>query len=253
MSQPTTTAVRVGNAAQAPDGVVVPRHVAIIMDGNGRWAKARGLPRTIGHREGAEALRRVVRASAEFGVDYLTVFGFSSENWKRPAAEVTDLMGLLRLYLRKEIAEIDREGVRLRVIGDRERLSDDIIRLIEDAETRTAGNRRLNLTVALSYGSRAEIVRAAQQLAKAVRAGSLDPEDIDEAAFHRHLFTADMPDPDLVIRTSGEKRISNFLLWQSAYAEFIFIDKLWPDFAGEDLKSAIVEFGGRKRRYGAAG
>ena len=253
MSQPTTTAVRVGNAAQATDGVVVPRHVAIIMDGNGRWAKARGLPRTIGHREGAEALRRVVRASAEFGVDYLTVFGFSSENWKRPAAEVTDLMGLLRLYLRKEIAEIDREGVRLRVIGDRERLSDDIIRLIEDAETRTAGNRRLNLTVALSYGSRAEIVRAAQQLAKAVRAGSLDPEDIDEAAFHRHLFTADMPDPDLVIRTSGEKRISNFLLWQSAYAEFIFIDKLWPDFAGEDLKSAIVEFGGRKRRYGAAG
>ena len=253
MSQPTTTAVRVGNAAQAPDGVVVPRHVAIIMDGNGRWAKARGLPRTIGHREGAEALRRVVRASAEFGVDYLTVFGFSSENWKRPAAEVTDLMGLLRLYLRKEIAEIDREGVRLRVIGDRERLSNDIIRLIEDAETRTAGNRRLNLTVALSYGSRAEIVRAAQQLAKAVRAGSLDPEDIDEAAFHRHLFTADMPDPDLVIRTSGEKRISNFLLWQSAYAEYIFMDKLWPDFAGEDLKSAIVEFGGRKRRYGAAG
>ena len=253
MSQPTTTAVRVGNAAQAPDGVVVPRHVAIIMDGNGRWAKARGLPRTIGHREGAEALRRVVRASAEFCVDYLTVFGFSSENWKRPAAEVTDLMGLLRLYLRKEIAEIDREGVRLRVIGDRERLSDDIIRLIEDAETRTAGNRRLNLTVALSYGSRAEIVRAAQQLAKAVRAGSLDPEDIDEAAFHRHLFTADMPDPDLVIRTSGEKRISNFLLWQSAYAEYVFMDKLWPDFAGEDLKSAIVEFGGRKRRYGAAG
>ena len=253
MSQPTTTAVRVGSAAQAPDRAVVPRHVAIIMDGNGRWAKARGLPRTIGHREGAEALRRVVRASAEFGVDYLTVFGFSSENWKRPAAEVTDLMGLLRLYLRKEIAEIDREGVRLRVIGDRERLSDDIIRLIEDAEARTAGNRRLNLTVALSYGSRAEIVRAAQQLAKAVRAGSLDPEDIDEAAFQRHLFTADMPDPDLVIRTSGEKRISNFLLWQSAYAEYVFVDKLWPDFAGEDLKSAIVEFGGRKRRYGAAG
>ena len=253
MSQPTTTAVRVGSAAQASDGGVVPRHVAIIMDGNGRWAKARGLPRTIGHREGAEALRRVVRASAEFGVDYLTVFGFSSENWKRPAAEVTDLMGLLRLYLRKEIAEIDREGVRLRVIGDRERLSDDIIRLIEDAETRTAGNRRLNLTVALSYGSRAEIVRAAQQLAKAVRAGSLDPEVIDEAAFQRHLFTADMPDPDLVIRTSGEKRISNFLLWQSAYAEYVFVDKLWPDFAGEDLKSAIVEFGGRKRRYGAAG
>ena len=251
MTQPTTTAVRV--ESPAPDANVTPRHVAIIMDGNGRWAKARGLPRTVGHREGAEALRRVVRASAEFGVDYLTVFGFSSENWKRPAAEVTDLMGLLRLYLRKEIEEIHREGVRLRVIGDRERLSSDIIRLIEDAEARTAGNRRLNLTVALSYGGRAEIVRAAQQLAQAVQAGSLDPEDIDESAFQRHLFTADIPDPDLVIRTSGEKRISNFLLWQSAYAEYVFMDKLWPDFAGEDLKAAIVEFGGRKRRYGAAG
>ncbi|HKP23163.1 MAG TPA: isoprenyl transferase [Dongiaceae bacterium] len=223
------------------------------MDGNGRWAKARGLPRAAGHREGAEALRRIVRAAAEFGVDYLTVFGFSSENWKRPAEEVTDLMGLLRLYLRKEIAEIDREGVRLRVIGDRDRLSADIIQLIEDAERRTANNKRLNLTVALSYGGRAEIVRAAQRLAKAVQAGSLDPEDINEDAFHRHLFTVDIPDPDLVIRTSGEKRISNFLLWQSAYAEYVFMDKLWPDFAGEDLKSAISEFGGRKRRYGAAG
>jgi undecaprenyl diphosphate synthase len=253
VSQPISTAVKIGTAAEAPDGGAIPRHVAIIMDGNGRWAKARGLPRAAGHREGAEALRRIVRASAEFGVDYLTVFGFSSENWKRPAQEVTDLMGLLRLYLRKEIAEIDREGVRLRVIGDRDRLSTDIIQLIEDAERRTAGNTRLNLTVALSYGGRAEIVRAAQQLAKAVRAGSLDPEDINEDSFHRHLFTADIPDPDLVIRTSGEKRISNFLLWQSAYAEYVFMDKLWPDFAGEDLKSAIAEFGGRKRRYGAAG
>jgi undecaprenyl diphosphate synthase len=242
----------VKTAAETPDGAV-PRHVAIIMDGNGRWARARGLPRTIGHREGAEALRRTVRAAAEFGVDYLTVFGFSSENWKRPPEEVTDLMGLLRLYLRKEIAEIDKNGVRLRVIGDRDRLSDDIIQLIEDAERRTAGNTRLNLTVALSYGSRAEIVRAAQQLAKAVLAGSLDPEDIDEASFQRHLFTSEIPDPDLVIRTSGEKRISNFLLWQSAYAEYVFMDKLWPDFTGEDLKMAIAEFGGRKRRYGAAG
>ena len=252
MSQPISTAVKIG-AAEVPDGGAVPRHVAIIMDGNGRWAKARGLPRAAGHREGAEALRRIVRAAAEFGVDYLTVFGFSSENWKRPAEEVTDLMGLLRLYLRKEIAEIDREGVRLRVIGDRDRLSADIIQLIEDAERRTAGNTRLNLTVALSYGSRAEIVRAAQQLAKAVLAGSLDPEDIDEASFQRHLFTSEIPDPDLVIRTSGEKRISNFLLWQSAYAEYVFMDKLWPDFTGEDLKMAIAEFGGRKRRYGAAG
>lgn len=250
MSQPISTAVRVG---EAPDGGAVPRHVGIIMDGNGRWAKARGLPRTIGHREGAEALRRVVKASVEFGVDYLTVFGFSSENWKRPAAEVTDLMGLLRLYLRKEIAEIHRNGVRLRVIGDRDRLSADIIRLIEEAEGRTAGNSRLNLTVALSYGGRAEIVRAAQKLAQAARDGTLDPDAIDEEAFQTQLFTVDIPDPDLVIRTSGEKRISNFLLWQSAYAEYVFMDKLWPDFAGEDLKSAIVEFGGRKRRYGAAG
>jgi undecaprenyl diphosphate synthase len=253
VSQPISTAVKIGTAADASDGGAVPRHVAIIMDGNGRWAKARGLPRTVGHREGAEALRRVVRASAEYGVGYLTVFGFSSENWKRPAAEVTDLMGLLRLYLRREIAEIDRNGVRLRVIGDRGRLSADIIRLIEEAEGRTAANTRLNLTVALSYGGRAEIVRAAQQLAEAARDGTLDPESIDEEAFQRRLFTADIPDPDLVIRTSGEKRISNFLLWQSAYAEYIFMDKLWPDFAGEDLKSAIVEFGGRKRRYGAAG
>ncbi len=253
MSQPVSTAVKVGKTSEAADGGAIPRHVAIIMDGNGRWAKARGLPRTVGHREGAEALRRVLRASAEFGVDYLTVFGFSSENWKRPPEEVTDLMGLLRLYLRQEIAEIDEKGVRLRVIGNRDRLSSDIIQLIEEAERRTAGNSRLNLTVALSYGGRAEIVSAAQQLAKAAQAGSLDPEDIDEGAFQRHLFTSDMPDPDLVIRTSGEKRISNFLLWQSAYAEYVFMDKLWPDFSGEDLKIAITEFGGRKRRYGAAG
>jgi undecaprenyl diphosphate synthase len=221
------------------------------MDGNGRWAKARGLPRTAGHREGAEALRRVVRSAAELGVGYLTVFGFSSENWKRPAAEVTDLMGLLRLYLRREVAEIDRNGVRLRVIGDRSRLSADINRLIEDAEEQTAAHQRLTLTVALSYGGRAEIVQAAQRLAKAVLAGALKAEDIDEDIVRRSLFTADMPDPDLVIRTSGEKRISNFLLWQSAYAEYIFTDTLWPDFSGDHLKAAIVEFGGRKRRYGA--
>ena len=223
------------------------------MDGNGRWALAKGLPRTIGHREGAEALRRAVRAAADLGIEYLTVFGFSSENWKRPAAEVTDLMGLLRLYLRREIDEIDRNGVRLRVIGDREKLSRDINKLIDAAELRTAGNRRLCLTVALSYGGRAEIVRAAQKLAEAVAAGALAPDDIDEEAFQRRLFTADIPDPDLVVRTSGEKRISNFLLWQCAYSEFVFMDKLWPDFSGEDLKSAIGEFSSRKRRYGAAG
>ena len=246
-------AVNAETIVSAEDGGAVPRHIAIIMDGNGRWAKARGLPRTAGHREGAEALRRVVRAAAELGVGYLTVFGFSSENWKRPAAEVTDLMGLLRLYLRREIAEIDRNGVRMRVIGDRSRLSIDINRLIEDAEERTAANQRMTLTVALSYGGRAEIVQAAQRLAKAVLAGALKAEDIDEDIVRRSLFTADMPDPDLVIRTSGEKRISNFLLWQSAYAEYVFTDTLWPDFSSDHLKAAIVEFGGRKRRYGAAG
>jgi len=244
-------AVQAEAVEDSEGGSAVPRHIAIIMDGNGRWAKARGLPRTAGHREGAEALRRVVRSAAELGVGYLTVFGFSSENWKRPAAEVTDLMGLLRLYLRREIAEIDRNGVRLRVIGDRSRLSADINRLIEDAEEQTAANQRLTLTVALSYGGRAEIVQAAQRLAKAVLAGALKAEDIDEDIVRRSLFTADMPDPDLVIRTSGEKRISNFLLWQSAYAEYVFTDTFWPDFSGDHLKSAIVEFGGRKRRYGA--
>jgi undecaprenyl diphosphate synthase len=251
VSQPISTALKIGTAPEGADSVL-PRHVAIIMDGNGRWAQAKGLPRTLGHREGAEALRRAVRAAADLGIEYLTVFGFSSENWKRPAAEVTDLMGLLRLYLRREIDEIDRNGVRLRVIGDREKLSVDINKLIDSAEERTANNQRLCLTVALSYGGRAEIVRAAQKLAAAAAAGQIDADRIDEEALQRCLFTADIPDPDLVIRTSGEKRISNFLLWQCAYSEFVFMDKLWPDFAGEDLKSALAEFSSRKRRYGAA-
>jgi len=252
VSQPISTARKIGAAPDGADGTT-PRHVAIIMDGNGRWAQAKGLPRTLGHREGAEALRRAVRAAADLGIEYLTVFGFSSENWKRPAAEVTDLMGLLRLYLRREIDEIDRNGVRLRVIGDREKLSADINKLIDAAEQRTAGNRRLCLTVALSYGGRAEIVRAAQTLAAEVARGERSVDSIDEDAVQRSLFTADIPDPDLVIRTSGEKRISNFLLWQCAYAEFVFMDQLWPDFSGADLQSAIAEFSNRKRRYGAAG
>lgn len=230
----------------------VPTHVAIIMDGNGRWAKARGLPRTIGHHRGAEAVRRSVSGAAELGISYLTLFGFSSENWKRPAAEVDDLMGLLRFYLKAEIAELDRNGVRLRVIGERARLSSDIVALIEDAETRTAGNRRLNLTVALSYGGRAEIVQAARRLAEAAAAGRLAADQIDESLFSRYLLTAEIPDPDLVIRTSGEKRISNFLLWQSAYAELVFLDRLWPDFTKDDLREAIREYQGRDRRYGAS-
>ena len=230
-----------------------PVHVAIIMDGNGRWAKARGLPRTAGHQRGAEAVRRTVAGATELGVSYLTLYGFSSENWKRPAAEIDDLMGLLRFYLHSEIAALDGNGVRLRVIGDRAKLGDDIVRLIDDAEARTVHNRRLNLTVALSYGGRWEIALAARHIAAEARAGRLRPEDVDEALFSRYLLTAGMPDPDLVIRTSGEKRVSNFLLWQCAYAELVFVDRLWPDFTRDDLEDAIGEFRGRDRRYGAQG
>src|SRR5262245_16424785 len=206
------------------------------MDGNGRWAVSRGLPRTAGHHRGAEAVRRTVIGAAELGVSYLTLYGFSSENWKRPPAEVDDLMGLLRLYLRSEIAELHRNQVRVRVIGDRERLSEDLVNLIDGAEQMTAANAGLNLTVALSYGGRGEIVRAARRIAERVHAGELEPSEIDESVFERHLHTAGMPDPDLVIRTSGEKRISNFLLWQTAYSEFVFIDCLWPDFSKRDLE-----------------
>jgi undecaprenyl diphosphate synthase len=233
-------------------GVAAPVHVAIIMDGNGRWAKARGLPRTVGHQRGAEAVRRTVRGAAELGIRYLTLFGFSSENWKRPAAEIDDLMGLLRLYLRGEIAELDRNGVRLRVVGERERLGPEIVRLIEDAEERTRSNARLNLTVALSYGGRAEIARAARLIAAAVKAGEIEVGDIDETCFARYLLTAGIPDPDLLIRTSGEQRISNFLLWQSAYTELLFLDRLWPDFSKDDLEDAVREFSRRDRRYGAS-
>jgi len=229
-----------------------PVHVAIIMDGNGRWAKARGLPRVAGHKRGAEAVRRTVTGAAELGIQYLTLYGFSSENWKRPPAEIDDLMGLLRLYLNNEIDELDRKGVRLRVIGQRSRLQPDIVRLIEGAERRTAGNRKLNLIVALSYGGRAEIVEAARCIAEGVRAGRVDPAEVDENQFERFLYTAGIPDPDLLIRTSGEKRISNFLLWQCAYAELVFLERLWPDFTRDDLESAITEFHGRDRRYGAA-
>jgi undecaprenyl diphosphate synthase len=230
----------------------VPRHVAIIMDGNGRWAKARGLPRIAGHRRGAEAVRRAVNAAGELGVGYLTLFGFSSENWKRPPTEVDDLMGLLRHYLRGEIADLHRNNVRLRVIGRRDRLSPDIVTLIRNAEELTGRNTGLNLTLALSYGGREEIALACRSIAEALAAGRLHADGIDEDCVSRHLFTAEMPDPDLVIRTSGEKRISNFLLWQTAYAEFVFTDTLWPDFSKTDMIKAISEFHGRDRRYGAS-
>lgn len=229
-----------------------PVHVAIIMDGNGRWARARALPRTAGHRQGAEAVRRAVRGAIELGVRYLTLFGFSSENWKRPSAEVDDLMSLLRFYLRSEIAELHKNGVRIKVIGERERLAPDIVALIERAETQTCDNARLVLTVALSYGGRGEIVRAARQIAAEVAAGRLRLEDVSEQAFATQLATVGIPDPDLVIRTSGEQRLSNFLLWQSAYAELVFVDTLWPDFDKADMERALEEYGRRERRYGAA-
>jgi undecaprenyl diphosphate synthase len=235
------------------DETVIPAHVAIIMDGNGRWAKARGLPRTAGHYQGAETVRRVVESCIENGVGFLTLFGFSSENWKRPASEVNDLMGLLRLYLRREIGRLHENGVRLSVIGERSRLAPDIIKMIEEAERRTAANTRLRLTVALSYGGRQDIVNAARAVAQRVKDGSLRAEEIDENTFSAHLSTADMPDPDLVIRTSGEMRISNFLLWQFAYTEMVFVDKHWPDFSAADFVAAIAEFQCRSRRYGAAG
>jgi undecaprenyl diphosphate synthase len=228
----------------------VPKHVAIIMDGNGRWAKSRGLPRLIGHRQGVEAVRRTIRGALDLGISYLTLFGFSTENWSRPADEVGALMSLLRFYLRKEIAELHREGARVRIIGQRDRLAPVIVKLIEHAESLTANNTRLNLTVALSYGGRDELVTAARRIAEKARAGTLDPADVDDACFGDHLFAPELPDADIVIRTSGEKRISNFLLWQAAYSELIFTDRLWPDFSKVDLEDAIREFHGRERRFG---
>ncbi len=238
--------------ASPPPPPPPPTHVAIIMDGNGRWARARGLPRTAGHKRGAEAVRRTVETAREMGIGYLTLYAFSSENWKRPAGEVTDLMGLLRLYLRNEVSNLNRNGVRLKVIGDRSRLGPDIVALIEESEAKTAGNVALTLVLALSYGGRQEIVEVARRMARAAQNGTLDPDAISEADFAAGLFTAGIPDPDLVIRTSGEKRLSNFLLWQSAYAELVFLDVLWPDFGRAELEAAVNDFHNRERRYGAS-
>ncbi|HEY3911885.1 MAG TPA: isoprenyl transferase [Stellaceae bacterium] len=240
-----------GINAEGAASRALPRHIAIIMDGNGRWAKARGLPRIAGHRRGAEAVRRAIVGACELGIPYLTLFGFSSENWKRPSGEIHDLMGLLRHYLRGEIAELHQHGVRLRVIGQFGRLAPDIVRLIEHAEALTRGNSAVTLTIALSYGGRAEIVAAVRSIAAQVAGGSLAVEAVDEECLARHLFTEGLPDPDLLIRTSGEQRISNFLLWQCAYAELVFTKTLWPDFAKSDLEQAIDEYCGRERRYGA--
>ncbi len=229
----------------------LPRHVAIIMDGNGRWAASRGLPRIAGHRAGAQAVRRTIEAAIRKNIGWLTLYAFSSENWQRPEDEIADLTALLRHYLRHEVAELHRENVRLRAIGDRARFGPETARELAEAEALTAGNSRLNLTVALSYGGRSEIVAAARAVAQAAMAGRLDPAAITEETFSAFLFTAGMPDPDLVIRTSGERRVSNFLLWQAAYAEYLFPEVLWPDFSASHFDSALADFVRRNRRYGA--
>ena len=235
-------------ATAPPDigaGASVPRHVAIIMDGNGRWAKARHLPRAMGHKAGVEAVRGVTRAARTLGIEALTLYAFSSENWRRPEAEIGDLMGLLRLFIRSDLNELVRDNVRLRVIGDHSRFAPDVVALVDDALARTAANTGPLLVIALNYGAQAELAAAARRAAK-----RLPADAIDEAAIEAELDTRDLPPLDLLIRTSGEQRLSNFLLWQAAYAELLFVDTLWPDFDGDALARAVEIFGQRQRRYG---
>lgn len=242
---------------QAPDRVsskasatAMPAHVAIIMDGNGRWAASRGLPRAEGHRRGVEALRRTVKACGDIGIKYLTIYSFSSENWSRPAQEVDDLMTLMKRFVREDLDELHKNGVRIRVIGERGGLDHEVLELIQQAEDLTRGNTKFSLCVAFNYGGRQEIAHAARQLADDAVRGQLDPKSIDADLFEARLHTAGMPDPDLIIRTSGEQRLSNFLLWQAAYAEFVFMPLNWPDFDREALLQAIGEFRNRERRFG---
>jgi undecaprenyl diphosphate synthase len=234
----------------ASGGSNAPRHVAIIMDGNGRWAKARFLPRIAGHKQGVEAVRRVSRAARTLGIEVLTLYAFSSENWRRPEEEVRDLMGLLRHFLASELDELVSEGVKLRVIGDWRKLSPDLVAMIDGAIARTAANPGPTLVIALNYGSQAEIAAAARALAEQVRDGTLSPDQIDEARFGEALDSNDLPPLDLLIRTSGEQRLSNFMLWQAAYAELLFVDTLWPDFDEATLAAALEQFGRRQRRFG---
>jgi len=229
---------------------VKPAHVAIIMDGNGRWARLRGLPRTAGHRAGVEALQNAVRAAGEMGIEWLTVYAFSSENWSRPKSEISDLMSLLRHFIRRDLAELHKNGVRVRVVGNREDLEPDIAAMLVEAESLTAQNEAMNLVVAFNYGGRDEIARAARAVAREAAEGRLDPASITPEVFAAHLDTHDIPDPDLVIRTSGEQRLSNFLLWQAAYSELVFIPCYWPDFSRDDLARAIEAFAARDRRFG---
>jgi undecaprenyl diphosphate synthase len=228
----------------------VPRHVAIIMDGNGRWAASRGLPRVEGHRRGVEALRRTVRAAGDLGIEYLTIFSFSSENWSRPPAEINELMMLLRRFIRNDLADLHRNGVKVRIIGERENLDPEIRRLLEEAEDLTRGNDKLILIVAFNYGARAEIARAAQRMAAAVAAGDLAVSAVTADKLASYLDAPDLPDPDLIIRTSGEQRLSNFLLWQAAYSELVFVPTYWPDFDRTALEGAIAEYHRRERRFG---
>jgi undecaprenyl diphosphate synthase len=230
--------------------LAVPRHVAIIMDGNGRWAAARGLPRGEGHRRGVEALRRTVRAAGDLGIGFLTIFSFSAENWSRPPAEILELMGLLRRFIRRDLADLHRRGVRVRVIGEREDLDPDIRRLLDEAEELTKDNSRLVLVVAFNYGARQEIARAARRMAAEVAAGDLALNAVTADKLAGYLDAPDVPDPDLIIRTSGEQRLSNFLLWQAAYSELVFVPAYWPEFDRTALEDAIIEYRRRERRFG---
>lgn len=235
----------------AEPGSSSPLHVAVIMDGNGRWAKKRGLPRVAGHKKGAEAVRAVVEAAPGLGVTHLTLFAFSSENWRRPQDEVSALMGLLRLYIRSELSKLGKNGVRLSFVGDRSQLDSDIVEMMVDAEEKTRSNPGLHLIIAVNYGGRADILQAARKMALRIETGELSAEAVSEADLDVGLYTAGIPDPDVVIRTSGEQRISNFLLWQCAYSEFVFTETLWPDFGGADLAHCLSEFQTRERRFGA--
>ena len=247
-------------SAAAPEGVrgpggdnAVPRHVAIIMDGNGRWAERRGLPRVAGHRAGAEAVRRVLQAAADSGVEVLTIYAFSSENWRRSEGEISDLTALMRFYLERELNRLVDEGVRLKLIGDYSAFGADMVERLERAVAKTQANTRLTLVIALNYGSRAEIAAAARRIARNAAAGEIDPETVDEATIAAELQTRDLPELDLLIRTSGEVRLSNFLLWQAAYAELLFLDILWPDFDERTFADALEHFAGRQRRFGGRG
>ncbi|MCL4767377.1 MAG: isoprenyl transferase [Hyphomicrobiaceae bacterium] len=242
--------MQIQHAADANDGIPPLRHVAIIMDGNGRWATRRGLPRSVGHRMGVEALRRTVKAALELAIPYLTIYTFSSENWSRPAAEVDELMRIMKRFIRRDLADLHRNGVRIRIIGERGNIDPELLAIIEEAEALTAANCSLELVVAFNYGSRAEIAKAARRLAEKAVGGALDPAAITPELLAAELDTSPIPDPDLLIRTSGEIRLSNFLLWQVAYAELVFIDAYWPDFGRELLDQAIAEFRSRDRRYG---